>query len=158
MQVRLNVFLSVEFYFIFLMFWCLMFDGASQVALMVKNLPTNAGDWRDAGSIPGSGRSPGEEHGTPLQYSCLENPRQEEPRGLEPMELQRVGNNWSNLAWIHRFSPYISFSSCFLLLYRNAIDLFRFTSIHVKLLNSLVSSSSSFADYLGFYIHMIWLS
>ena len=41
---------------------------------MVKNPPANAGDIRDAGSIPGSGRSPGEEHGNPLQYSCLENP------------------------------------------------------------------------------------
>ena len=51
-----------------------MFDGASQVALMVKNPPANAGDLRDAGSIPGSGRSPGEGHGNPLQYSCLENP------------------------------------------------------------------------------------
>ena len=47
---------------------------ASQVALMVKNPPASAGDLRDAGSIPGSGRSPGEGHGNPLQYSCLENP------------------------------------------------------------------------------------
>ena len=48
--------------------------GASQVALMVKNLPTNAWYLRDLGSIPGSGRSPGEGNGNPLQYSCLENP------------------------------------------------------------------------------------
>ena len=41
---------------------------------MVKCLPANAGDRRDMGSIPGSGRSPGEGHGNPLQYSCLENP------------------------------------------------------------------------------------
>ena len=41
-------------------------DGA-----VVKNLPANAGD---AGSIPGSGRSPGKGDGNPLQYSCLENP------------------------------------------------------------------------------------
>ena len=41
---------------------------------MVKNPPADAGDTRDAGSIPGLGRSPGEEHGDPLQYSCLENP------------------------------------------------------------------------------------
>ena len=41
------------------------------MAQMVKNLPANAGD---AGSIPGSGRSPGEGDGYPLQYSCLENP------------------------------------------------------------------------------------
>ena len=42
---------------------------------MVKNLPVNAGDAGDLGSIPGSGRSPGEGHGNPLQYSCLGNPR-----------------------------------------------------------------------------------
>ena len=41
---------------------------------MVKNSPANAGDIKDLGSIPGSGRSPGEGHGNPLQYSCLENP------------------------------------------------------------------------------------
>ena len=40
---------------------------------MVKNLSTNTVDIRDAGSIPGSGRSPGEGNGNPLQYSCLEN-------------------------------------------------------------------------------------
>ena len=40
---------------------------------MVKNLLANAGDIRDVGSIPGSGRSPGEGNGNPLQYSCLEN-------------------------------------------------------------------------------------
>ena len=44
------------------------------MALVTKNLPANAGDTRDSGSIPGSGRSPGGEHGNPLQYSCLENP------------------------------------------------------------------------------------
>ena len=41
---------------------------------MVKNLTANAEDVRDLGLIPGSGRSPGEGHGNPLQYSCLENP------------------------------------------------------------------------------------
>ena len=46
----------------------------AQVALVVKNLPANAGDIRDAGSIPGLGRSLGEGHGNPFQYSCLENP------------------------------------------------------------------------------------
>ena len=48
--------------------------GASQVVLVVKNLPANAGDIRDSGSVPGLGRSPGEGHGSPLQHSCLENP------------------------------------------------------------------------------------
>ena len=51
---------------------------ASQVALVVKNLSGNAGSIRDADSIPGSRRSPGEGHGNPLQYSCLENPTDRE--------------------------------------------------------------------------------
>ena len=51
-----------------------MVKGASQVALVIKNLSTNAGDVRYAGLIPGSGRSPGGGHSNPLQYSCLENP------------------------------------------------------------------------------------
>ena len=41
---------------------------------MVKNLPDNIGDIRDAGSIPALGRSPGEGNGNTLEYSCLENP------------------------------------------------------------------------------------
>ena len=48
-------------------------SGASKVALVVKNLPANAGDVRDVGSVPGLGRASGGEHGDPLQYSCLEN-------------------------------------------------------------------------------------
>ena len=41
---------------------------------MIKNLPANTGDIRDAGLIPGSGRHPGGGNGNPLQYSCPENP------------------------------------------------------------------------------------
>ena len=48
--------------------------GTSQVVLVVKNLPADAGDTGNIGLIPGSGRSPGGGHGNPLQYSCLENP------------------------------------------------------------------------------------
>ena len=44
------------------------------MALVVKNLPDNAGDIRDVGSIPGSGRPSGGGNGNMLQYSCLENP------------------------------------------------------------------------------------
>ena len=48
--------------------------GASQAALVVKNLPASAGDARDTDSNPGLGRSPGVGNGTLLQDSCLENP------------------------------------------------------------------------------------
>ena len=47
---------------------------ASHMVLVLKNLPANAGDIRDAELIPGLGRSPGGGYGNPLQYSCLENP------------------------------------------------------------------------------------
>ena len=48
------------------------------MALVVKNLSANAGDIKDTGSVPGLGKSPGGEHGTPLQYFCLENPMDRE--------------------------------------------------------------------------------
>ena len=61
---------------------------------MVKNPPANAGDARDVGSVPGSGRSPEAGNGNPLQYSCLGNPRTEEPGGLHTVhEWQRVGHD-----------------------------------------------------------------
>ena len=48
------------------------------MALVIKNPPANAGDIRDSGLIPGSGGSPEEGNGNPLQYSCLENPMDRE--------------------------------------------------------------------------------
>ena len=66
--------------------------GASQVALVVKNLPSDAGNIRDMGSIPGLGRSPGGGHGNPLQYSCLENPMDRRAQWT-PLGLQRVGHD-----------------------------------------------------------------
>ena len=67
--------------------------GAFQVALVVKNPPANAGDARDAGSIPESGRSPGGGLGNPLQYSFLENPHRQRslvgysPRGHKESDM-----------------------------------------------------------------------
>ena len=73
---------------------------------MVKNLPANAGDVRDAGSIPGSGRSSGEGNDNPLQYPCL-NREQENPmdRGawratVHSVEKSRIRP--SDLAHMHR--------------------------------------------------------
>ena len=65
---------------------------ASQVALVVKNSSASAGDIR--GSIPGSGRSPGEGNGTPLQHSCLENPMD---RGAWQATVHRVAKRWTRL-------------------------------------------------------------
>ena len=67
---------------------------ASQVALVVKNPPANAGDKRDVNSIPGLGRSPEGGHGNPLQFSCLENPMDRGAwQGSRSTGLQRVGRD-----------------------------------------------------------------
>ena len=69
--------------------YCL--EGTSQVALVVKNLPVNAGDL---GSIPGWGRAPGEGNGNPLQCSCLENPMD---RGAWRATVHAVAKSWTRL-------------------------------------------------------------
>ena len=60
---------------------------------VVKNSPANAGDIRDRGSIPGSGRSPEGGHGNLLQHSSLENLLDREPGGLQSIGSQRVGHD-----------------------------------------------------------------
>ena len=62
---------------------------------MVKNQPVNAGNM---GLIPGWGRYPGEGNGNPLQYSCLENPRDGGAWWAAVYEVARVGHDWSDLA------------------------------------------------------------
>ena len=62
---------------------------------MVKNLPAKAGEVRDAGSIPGSGRSPREGHGNPLWYFCLENPMD---RGTWWATVYGVAKSWTRLS------------------------------------------------------------
>jgi len=64
----------------------------SQVTLVVKNQPANAGDIRDVDSIPGLGRSPGGGHDNPFQYSCLENPMD---RGAWWATVHRVTESWT---------------------------------------------------------------
>ena len=70
---------------------------ASQVVLVVKNLPANSGDMRDKGSIPGWGRSPGGGRGITLQYSCLENPM---GRGAWRATVHRVAMSQTRLKWL----------------------------------------------------------
>ena len=64
----------------------------SQVALVVKNPPTNAGDVRDAGLTPGSGRCPEEGNSNLLQYCCLENPVD---RGAWWATVHSIANSWT---------------------------------------------------------------
>ena len=70
----------------------------------VRNLPTHAGEVRDTGSIPGSGRSSGGGHGNLLWYFHLENPVDKEPGGLQSIGSQRVGHDRSNLECMHTYS------------------------------------------------------
>ena len=70
-----------------------------QAVLLVKNPLASTAHVRDMGSTPGSGRSPGGEHGNPLQYSCLENPKD---KGVWcAIGLHRVAHNTSEAihAW-----------------------------------------------------------
>ena len=71
---------------------------ASQVALVAKNSPPKAGDIKDTGLIPGLRRSPGGEHGNPLQYSSLENPMD---RGTWWPMVHSVTKSWT---WLKRLS------------------------------------------------------
>ena len=70
---------------------------------MVKNPPANAGDVRDVGSIPGSGKSPGRRHGNALQHSCLENPMDRGAWQATVYGLQRVRQDRSDLACMHTY-------------------------------------------------------
>ena len=64
------------------------------MALVEKNPPANARDITDMGFIPGSGRSPGEGNGNPLQYSCLKNPMD---RGAWQAIVHGVSKSWTRL-------------------------------------------------------------
>ena len=68
-------------------------SGASQVALVVRNLPANARDIRDVDLVPESGRSPGGGNDNPFQYSCLQNPMNRGACRLQSIRLQRVGHD-----------------------------------------------------------------
>ena len=80
----------------------------SQVALVVKSLPANAGDIKDTGLIPGLGRSSGERYGNPLQYSCLKNPVD---RGAWGTTVHRVTQSWTQL-------KRLSMHACRVLIYK----------------------------------------
>ena len=68
------------------------------MALGVKNSPASAGDVRDVGWVPGSGRSPGGGQGNPLQYPYLENPMD---KGAWQATVHRVAPTQSHLALMH---------------------------------------------------------
>ena len=73
---------------------------------VVKNPPANAWDARNMNSIPGLARSPGEEKGYPLQYSCLRIPQTEEPGGLQSIGSQRVRHDWAPFTFTFKYNCY----------------------------------------------------
>ena len=81
---------------------------------MVKNLPANVGDSRDAGSIPGLGRSPGGGNGNPLQYSCLENPMD---RGALQATVHGVAKRWTRLSDYLTTILFRIYANCLALIY-----------------------------------------
>ena len=82
----------------FHLFVCFLVLGTSQLALVLKKLPTNSGD---TGSASGLGRFPGEENGNPLQNSWLGNSINRGVWWATVHGLQRVGHDWSDLAYTH---------------------------------------------------------
>ena len=82
------------------------------MALAVKSLPANAGDVRNAGLIPGLGRSPGEGNGNSLQYSCLEHSMD---RGAWQAAVCMVTKSWKGLIYLActRAGYYLKFQSTF---------------------------------------------
>ena len=89
MQIIISLLIQLRIFF----FSCI--SKTVQVALVVKNLLATAGDAREAGSIPGSGRSPGGGHGNPLQYSYLENPM--DRRAWQAM-VHGITKSWTQLS------------------------------------------------------------
>ena len=84
---------------LYIMNWLILwYKRASQIAVVIKNQPANAGDIRDMGSIPGSGRSPGEGKGYPPQYSGLENSM--DCIDHEVAKSQDWATEWLSLHWI----------------------------------------------------------
>ena len=74
---------------------------------MVKNLPASAEDVREAGLIPGSGRSPGGGHGNPLQYSCPENPMDRGAWWATVHEVAKSQTPLNDRARTHTHTPFL---------------------------------------------------
>ena len=130
---------------------------ASRVALVVKNLPVNAGDIRDVGSIPGLGRSPGEGHSNPLQYSCLENPMD---RGVWRATVHRVAKSQTQLKQLSMHVPNerATLGSDWRLCRRRVLTPFFLSSDPLSIHNPLLSSFSHFSGKFFFFPSRLSLS
>ena len=94
---NLSVLKLAELFRTFFFFWLHQTTWEPPVAQMIKNLPAMQETWvQSLGSVSGSGRSPGEENGNPLQYSCQDNPTD---RGAWQATVRRVTKSWT---WLKR--------------------------------------------------------
>ena len=109
-------------------------ERASQVALVLKNPPANAGDIRDAGLIPGLGRSPRERHGNTLQYSCLEN-------SMDRGTWQATYSPWGCTESDTTEATYHTCHYYSQLLYYCGLFIFSFFALHLFLVSFLVCFS-----------------
>ena len=132
-------------YYIESAIWGIIGYWESPDALVVKNVPANAGDKGDMDLIPGSGRSPGEGLGIPLQHSCWLIPWTEEPGRLQSMRSHRVEHNWSTWLSMHthtgRKNTCLPISSSFP---RAKLILFLISSLEADCIVSLVLPKSDF--------------
>ena len=117
---------------LFLLWFCCFLAsgnfGAFPMAQWVKN-PTAMQGEGEEGLIPGSWRSPGEGHGNPLQYSCLENPMD---RGTWGALVHRVANSWMQLKWLntHTHTHYYYIIVYFSLqIYQYLLNVFRCSDV-----------------------------
>ena len=114
---------------------------------VVKNPPASAGE---AGSIPGSGRSPGEENSNPLQY-CLENPMDREPGRLQSIGSQSVGHDWpAEHSWSSL--PSAEFYSEHVFLCRTCYSIAHIAESHISCVTHMTLGQA------GGWVHRPWLA
>ena len=118
------------------------FFRSSQVVLVIKNRPANAGDVRDVGSISGLGRSPGRGNSKPLQYPCLENPTN---RGAWRAIVHRVAKSWTRLKPVSTYT-HVQFFQHHIL---KIVSFFLLKSLHIFAQNQL-------SIYVGGYFWMLF--
>ena len=117
----------------------------SRVVLVVENPPADGREVKDSGSVPGSGKCPGGEHGNPLQYSCLENPVD---RGAWWLMVHRVTKSWTQLKRISTHTYHIFFIYSFVsgyLSYFYVLDIVNILQWTLECMWSFLLSSIQFS-------------
>ena len=112
---------------------------------MVNKPSASAGDVRDAGSIPGSGRSSAEGNGNSLHYPCLENPMDRGAWQVQSLGLQRVGHDVNDLTCMHTHSPYV-----WIMFYLSCQSLLLIGDLKISILNVITNNVGFMSTSLVF--------